>query len=98
MPLRQDPLNQVTIFATAVVDVGLTAVAVGGQYALGAIIQNPGSVDIYLGDENVTTSGATMGFKLSGGATLSDERFQNLAKLYAISGSGGQKLIVLGIS
>lgn len=99
MPIRPDPLQQVNLFETAVVDVGTSAVVVGGIYKLGAILQNVGAAAIYLGGSSaVTTSGATQGFKLDAGATLSDERFQNLTKLYAIAGSGGQKLVVLGIS
>lgn len=45
-------------------------IASGGRKSV--TFQNQGSVDVYLGASGVTTSGATAGYKLAAGASITD--------------------------
>jgi len=78
--------------SAAAVTVGTSAAVVSAASATrqSVLIQNLGSVDIFVGPSGVTTSN---GLKVAAGETLTLD--DNVAAIYAISGTAGQNVRVL---
>jgi hypothetical protein len=82
--------------ATTTVTTSATAIALVEADATGVLVQNNGSVLIYLGGPTVTSSGATQGVSVAAGATLLIPSTGSVPNtLYAVAASSTAAVAVL---
>jgi hypothetical protein len=91
MPFKQN-LTSVGTSATLLCTLGGVAPDNGG-----VMVQNLGTVAVFIGGSNVTTSGATQGISVAANAlvTVPTSGASSSLSLYGISGTAGQNVVTL---